>query len=259
MTQVTVSLVLLTAAGLFVRSLQRAQDIDPGFERERAIILMPVSVLGGVKKADRTTFTEALRDRLAAIPGVESVALTDRVPLGAMVRTTGIVVDDQQPDQYGRGIDIDYAIGDASYFTTMRIPILRGRNFTPQDDKSTPNVAIVSEAFVARFWPGIDPLGRQIRFATGIRTDPKGDATAEDIAPMTVVGVARDTKVRTLGEDPRPYFYRPWRQTDSDMSFVLRTAGDPALLVNTVRQTAQARAAGPRRFCRSTRCVSIWR
>ena len=239
-TQVTVSLVLLSAAALFVRSLQRAQDIDPGFERERAVILMPVSVLGGVKKADRTTVTEALRDRLAAIPGVESVALTDRVPLGAMVRTTGIVVDDQQPDQYGRGVDVDYAIGDASYFTTMRIPILRGRNFTPQDDKTTPNVAIVSEAFVARFWPGIDPLGRQIRFATGIRTDPQGDATAEDLAPMTVVGVARDTKVRTLGEDPRPYLYRPWRQTDSDMSFVLRTAGDPALLVNTVRQTAQA-------------------
>jgi predicted permease len=236
-TQVAVSLVLLTAAGLFVRSLQRAQEIDPGFERERALILTPATMLSGLKADERRVFTETLRDRLAILPGVETVALADRVPLGAQIRSTAIVVDDQQPDANGMGTPVDYTINDVGYFRALGIPVLRGRDFTMSDDKTTPNVAIVSEAFAARFWPDVDPIGRQIRFATGRRTDPKGDAATTVIAPMTVVGVARDTKVRTLGEDPRPYFYRPWRQTDEDMAFVIRTAGNPVPLVNQVRQT----------------------
>ncbi len=235
--QVSVSLVLLTAAGLFVRSLQRAQDIDPGFERQRAIILTPATFLAGRNADERRTLTETLRQRLAAIPGIESVALADRVPLGAQVRTTAIVVDDQQPDADGRGTEVDYTINDVGYFSVLSIPIVRGRDFTAQDDKSAPNVAIVSQAFAARFWPGTDPVGRRIRFATGLGRDPKGDESAKPIGPMTVIGVARDTKVRTLGEDPRPYFYRPWRQTDESMAFVLKTAGDPAALIETVRRT----------------------
>ncbi len=239
-TQVAVSLVLLTAAGLFIRSLQRAQDIDPGFERERAIILTPAMMLSGLKADNKRAFIERLRDRLAAIPGVDAVTLADRVPLGAQVRTTSVVVDNQQPDEHGRGTEVDYTINDAGYFSVLGIPVLRGRDFTPADDKTAPNVAIVSAAFAAKFFPGVDPLGHQIRFATGRRADAKGDAITTEIAPMTVIGVARDTKVRTLGEDPRPYLYRPWRQTDEDIAFVIRTTGDPASLVNTVRQTALA-------------------
>jgi predicted permease len=236
-TQVAVSLVLLTAAGLFVRSLQRAQDIDPGFEREHALILTTETRLSGIPRDERRAFAERLRDRLSAIPGVQRVALADRVPLGAQVRTSSVLVDDQQPDQNGRGRDVDYTINDAGYFSALGIPLLRGRDFNAQDDKAAPNVAIVSEAFAKQFWPNLDPIGRRVRFANGRRTESKGDQAD---APMTVVGIARDTKVRTLGEDPRPYLYRPWRQTDEEMAFVIRTAGDPALLVNTVRQTALA-------------------
>jgi predicted permease len=236
--QVAVSLVLLTGAGLFVRSLQRAQDIDPGFERQRAIILTPATFLAGLDPDQRRALSERLREGLAAIPGVEQVALADRVPLGAQVRTTMVVVDDQQPDANGRGIEVDYTINDVGYFGVLRIPIVRGRDFMPRDDKSSPNVAIVSEAFAARFFPGVDPIGHTIRFATGLNRDPKGDEASTRIEPLTVIGVARDTKVRTLGEDPRPYFYRPWRQTDESMALVIRTSGDPAPLVETVRRTA---------------------
>ena len=236
-TQVAVSLVLLTAAGLFVRSLQRAQDIDPGFERERAIIVNPAARLSGLKADERRQYADALRDRLIGLPGVTDVVLTDRVPLGAMVRTTAIVVDDQQPDANGRGVEVDYGINDGGYFRALGIPILRGRDFTPQDTTSAPNVAIVSEAFAKKFFPGADPIGHTIRFATGVGSDPRGNQSESAIAPMTVVGIARDTKIRTLGEEPRPYFYRPWRQTDEDIALVVRTAGDPASLVNSVRQT----------------------
>jgi hypothetical protein len=156
---------------------------------------------------DKRAFIERLRDRLAAIPGVDAVALADRVPLGAQVRTTAVVVDNQQPDINGRGTEVDYTINDAGYFGVLGIPILRGRDFTPADDKTAPNVAIVSAAFAEKFFPGVDALGHQIRFATGRRTDAKGDAATTEMAPMIVIGVARDTKVRTLGEEPRPYFY----------------------------------------------------
>ena len=238
-TQVAVSLVLLTAAGLFVRSLQRAQDIEPGFERSRALILTPAVTLSDIPVADRPAFTETLRDRLAALPGVLDVALADRVPLGAQVRTTSILIDDQQPDQNERGVDVDYTIVDAGYFRTLGIPLLRGRDFTPQDDKDSPRVAIVSEAFAKRFWPDVDPIGRLVQPAGAWQRRGLGGGGNEE-PPYTVIGVARDTKVRTLGEASRPYLYAAWRQSDKDMAFVLRTAGDPAPLVEVVRQSVVA-------------------
>jgi predicted permease len=236
-TQVAVSLVLLTMAGLFVRSLQRAQEIDPGFERVRAVIVDPAARLSGLNADERRVYTDTLRDRLAALPGVQTVILADRLPLGASVRTTSVVVDDQQPGANGLGTEVDYAVNDGGYFSALGIPMLRGRAFTAQDSKGSPNVAIVSEAFAQRFWPNVDPIGRTIRFANGKRTDPQGKDADREIGPVTVVGVARDTKVRTLGEEPRPYLYRPSGQTDEDMALVVRTSADPAPLVNAVRQT----------------------
>ena len=241
-TQVGVSLVLLTAAGLFVRSLQRAQDIEPGFERARAIIVTPAVMLSDIPMAERQAFTETLRDRLAALPGVVNVALADRVPLGAQVRTTSVLIDDQQPDQNERGVDVDYTIVDAGYFRTLGIPLLGGRDFTPQDDRDSPRVAIVSEAFAKRYWPDVDPIGRLVHPPGAWQRRRPGPGGNED-PPYTVIGVARDTKVRTLGEAPRPYLYTAWRQSKArryhleEMALVLRTAGDPASLVDTVRQT----------------------
>jgi predicted permease len=227
--QLAVSLVLLSAAGLFVRSFQYAQDIEPGFERERIAIFTPALVLTNRSEPERAAFTRALRDRLGTIPGVQSVALADRIPLGASVMTGDILVDDQQPDANGNGADVDLVTIGPGYFDAMRVPLVSGRDFAEQDDRSSPRVAIVSEAFAQRFWPGVNAIGRTIRFPTR-----PGETT--ESPRMTVIGIARDTKVRTLGEDHRPYLYMPWNQRGGDIGFVMRTIDDPASILNTVRR-----------------------
>jgi macrolide transport system ATP-binding/permease protein len=230
--QLAVSLVLLTGAGLFVRSLQRAQDIDPGFERQHAIILTPMLEMSTVPESQRAIVTEQLRQRLSAIPGVQGVALADRVPLGASVRNEDVVVDDQQPDERGLGTDVDVTTVGPGYFAVLGIPLIRGRDFNDRDVAGSPKVAIVSAAMAERLWPGVDPIGRQIRFP------PRGGRP--QAAALTVIAVARDTKVRTLGEAPRPYLYMASLQDDSNDGYVIRTAADPAPLVPIIRREALA-------------------
>ena len=231
-TQLAVSLVLLTCAGLFVRSLQAAQDIDPGFERERAIIFSPLLEMSSIPSSERAAFSERLRQRLLALPGVEAVALADRIPLGASIMNTDVVVDDRQPDANGRGVDVDITSVGPGYFAALGIPLIRGRDFSERDGKNEERVAIVSEAFVRQFWSDGDGLGRRVRFP--------GPPGRPEEPSVTVVGIARDTKVRTLGEAPRPYLYMASLQSDDPDGYVIRTATDPAPLVASVRREALA-------------------
>ncbi len=227
--QVAVSLVLLAAAGLFVRSLQEAQFIEPGFESVRAVVLSPILSLTEPDPAVRRQLTLAIADRLSALPGVERVALADRVPLGASVRTSNFLPEGMDADADGRGIDIDTGTIAPGYFAAMSIPLVAGRDFSDGDAEGAPPVAVVSEAFARRFWPDQDPLGRMVRIPTRAGNDPA--------PPLQVVGVARDTKVRTLGETPRPYVYRAWAQRPSDdVGFVIRTSAAPEPLVEPARQ-----------------------
>ncbi|MGE3190035.1 MAG: ABC transporter permease, partial [Vicinamibacterales bacterium] len=228
--QVAVSLVLLTAAGLFVRSLENAQDIDPGFERERAIILTPLLSLTGVDDEAARTVTERLAARLAALPGVEAVGLAERVPLGASIHNRDILVGDQQPDASGRGTSVDVTTIGPGYLRALGIPLLRGRNFADTDRQGGQRVALVSDAFARRFFPDEDALGQLVRFPPG--------ASSPQPAPAEIVGIVRDTRVQTLGEAPRPYLYLAWRQEGGDMSFVVRTAGAADPMVEVVRRTA---------------------
>lgn len=213
--QVTTSVVLLIAAGLFVRALGKAQHINPGFEtRQAAVVSVDVTVAGYDVEAGREFFRQ-LRERLEPHPAVEAVGLTDRVPLGAAVQTTTIRVDGFDPGTEDRSVDVDFARADAGYFEAMGIPILRGRTFAPTDVPGAPVVAIVSEAMANRFWGTTDVVGE--RFFMGRELD----------RPVVVVGVARDTKVRTLGEADRPYVYYAFSQDDGRFaSIVVRTRGE---------------------------------
>lgn len=191
-TQVAFSFVLLIGAGLFVRSLQKAQRIDPGFYTGPGAFVWPMTELSGYDTPEeQQAFDEEAVARLLAHPDIEQVALMDRSPLGVGVQTGGYVlpgVPSEHPEGY---IDIDNAHVSPSYFEAMDVEIVRGRAFTDADVEGE-RVIVVSEAFVNRFYPGEDVVGRTI-----------GDA--DD--PLRIIGVARDTKVRTLGEEPRPYLY----------------------------------------------------
>jgi putative ABC transport system permease protein len=221
--QVAVSMVLLVAAGLFVRGLGRAQHIDPGFETTNAAIL--TLNLDRKPQAEANAVLHAYLERLAARPDVRGVALAERVPLAFGFHTRDVVIPGFTPPDGEEETEVDYVSVGPGYFRVLRIPVLRGRDFTAGDDASAPPVAIVSQAMARKFWGTTDVVGRRIRMGDG-----EGE-TAE------IVGVAQDTKVRTLGESPRPYLYAPAAQNDVGIvGVVAATAGDPTAVLAGMRR-----------------------
>jgi predicted permease len=167
-----------------------------------------------------------LRERLLATPGVTDVSVTGRLPLGASIQTYGITIDGIEPPPGQQTLDVDFTQADAAYFDLLDVPIVSGRDFTDAD-ASGDRVAIISAEMARRFWPDRDAVGQLLYLG----------ATRE--RPVRVVGIARDTKVRTLGEAPRPYLYL---NTDQDfgpsMTFVIHGTLPAAELVATARRAA---------------------
>jgi len=229
--QVAISLVLLMGAGLFVRSLQKAQAIDPGFVTEQAVLLWPNMDLSGFTPEQGSQVYVELEERLSALPGVTSVALVSRLPLGVSVETRGVTIEGVQPPPGREEIDVDNTLVTESYFQAMGIPILRGRNFGPEDGPGSPRTLIVSEAAALRFWPGENPIGKTVTSGAG--------------STATVIGVAADTKVRTLGEAPRPFFYdNARREYIESLSLLVKGTVPSADLLPAVRRTAVDVAPG---------------
>jgi predicted permease len=222
--QVAISLVLLIGAGLFVRSLISAQDIDPGFERERVAIIMLSPSIAAYEDSRARDLLSSVVERARTLPGVEGAALASRMPLGVSLNTNELFVEGVATPE-GEAPSIDAVTVSSGYFDVMGIPLLQGRDFQEQDDESAPRVAIVSDAAARRFWPGENPIGKRLRLGS-----PEGEL-------REIVGVARDTKVRTLGEKPRPYLYLPHLQRHRGfMALVTRTSGDPKPMLSTLRR-----------------------
>lgn len=221
--QMALSLVLLAIAGLFIRSLQNAQQIDVGFETQHQLMLAFDLKLQGYSHERGEAFLRSLDLRLASLPGVQSVALANTLPLGrGSDQDTGISIDGYTPPSGLQTITITYNAVGTGYLQTMGIPLLRGRNFSAEDTRKSPSVVIVNETASRRFWPGQEALGKRVRFGK--------DEAAE------VIGVARDCKYVTLGEDPLPFLYSPLTQVNPADALVLhvRTAGEPSALAGAV-------------------------
>ncbi len=221
-TQVALSFVLLIGAGLFVRSLQKAQRIDPGFDIGPAALVWPFAQISGYDTDEAVAgLYRELEERLLAHPAIERVGVADRFPLGAAVQTSGYVLPGIPADSRDGDYDLDNAHVSPGYFDAMGVPILSGRTFT-DDDRAGERVIIVSEAFVRRFYPGEDVVGSTIEDGSG--------------QPLRIVGVARDTRVRTLGESPRPFVYELVGQGGMfGAEFVVRGKGTGAELLEVTR------------------------
>jgi macrolide transport system ATP-binding/permease protein len=223
--QIAIALVLLIASGLFIRSLRKAQDIDPGFYNGPAAILWPNMEMSGYDEERGQQMQERLHERLLQVPGVTHVAITDRLPLGAGVQTRAMLIDGVNPPPGRDQLDIDYTHVDHDYLAAFEIPILSGRGFNNADTRTSEPVVLVSEAAARAYWPNREAVG-QIIYVGGDRSQPH-----------RVIGVVRDTKVRTLGESPRPYVYFSARQSYV-AAFQVMVRGDlpaPQLLVATRR------------------------
>jgi putative ABC transport system permease protein len=219
--QISLSLVLLICAGLFIRSFRSAQQINAGFNSRGVLIASYDLFTAGYSDANGVEFDRQVVAKLEALPGVQSVALSSRVPLGIGGGSTSVKPEGYVP-QANESMETQDAIITPNYFKTMEIPIVKGRDFTPQDTMTSQRVAIVSETFVDRYWPHQEALGKQLN----------SDLTHEW---FTVVGVARDSKVNGLNEQPTPFVYLPLYQVyQATMIVDVRTAGDPMAFSGTV-------------------------
>jgi predicted permease len=239
--QVALSLVLLIGAGLFLRSLQRAQSIDPGFEPEH-VLTMPLNInLLRYTKTQGQDFYRQVIERVEALPGVQSATLTRTPPLSGASRQSSVMVEGRDaPDRIthseggSTGDEMSENLTLASsvalkYFQTLKIPLLRGRDFTAQDREGAPGVVIVNETFAAHYLPNQDPIGRRISL-----NGAQGPW-------LEIVGLARDGKYITVGEAPAPFVYQPLAQRhESGMTLLVRTNGDPSQLIAPVRAEVHA-------------------
>jgi len=221
-TQVALSVVSLVAAGLFLRSLGQTATIEPGFEPAN-VTTVAFSLGREGYDADRgRLFYRQVVDRARALPGVVSAAVAESIPLaGVQIQRTVYLTATPTPDQGRRMTFVNYVTPD--YFETTRIPLLRGRAFDQRDAPGNPSVAIVNETMAQRFWPGEDALGRRFWFPG-------------ETEPTEVVGIARDSKVAFLAEDPQPLAYEPMDQDYRTFGALLvRTGGPTAGMGTTLR------------------------
>jgi putative ABC transport system permease protein len=228
--QVAVSLVVLVCAALFAQSFRNARSIDPGFVTHDAVIVSVSPGLFGYKKEEGREFYRRLAERARQLPGVEGAGFVDWVPLGDSSHDWGpIYPAEQPPPAPGEGRDAYAEIVSPGYFKAMQIPLAEGRDFDERDrEGAQPEAVIVNETLAHRLWPGESAVGRRVMLGRG-----KPSA-------LEVVGVARDTKVRSLGEPPRNAMYVSVDQTyNSGMSLVVRTSGESGGVVAGLRQAVK--------------------
>jgi len=221
--QVAFSLVALATAGLFLRSIERAYEIDPGFDTKRGGILLISPGQAGYDRTRTEQFYLQARERVAALPGVESMSWATNLPFFARF-SRGVLLEEQQELQDAKGAMAIVNRIDLDYFRTLGIALQVGRDFSRTDAEGSLAVTIVNEAFVRRHWAGQDPLGKRFKFAGEDRL-------------LQVVGVARDANYTALGEAPQPCVYLPLRQNFADsVVLYVRTPNDPASALAQVQR-----------------------
>lgn len=227
--QVAMSLVLLVGAGLFVRTLRNLQNVDYGFNQENLLTFTLTPEASGYKDERLIQLYQQLFARLDHMPGARSVTF-GQVPLIAhYVNDASLLLPGETPQSNQRHFTIIQTVRE-NYFSTMEIPLLRGRSFTSKDDQIAPRVAVISETLAQRYFPNEDPIGRRVGFG------------AETAGKIEIVGVVRDIKYNSQREEKSPLIYLPWLQDTNSiggMSFAIRTAGDPVALVDTVRKAVR--------------------
>lgn len=221
--QVALSLVSLVAASLFLRAVQRAYAIDPGFDDGHLAVFMMNPEQAGYDAARLMNFHRDVADRVASLPGVAAVSWASNMPFWSSA-SRGIMIQGQEQERKSETISTVTNTVDVDYFKTMSIPILMGRAFTDADRDGALPAVIVNEDLARRYWPNGNAIGQHLRLS--------GDAITRQI-----VGVVKTSNYTTLGEAPQPCLYLPMRQNPgSDAILYVRTVGDPSLILEPVQR-----------------------
>jgi predicted permease len=219
--QVAGSVLLLVVGGLFVRALGRAGELDPGFTIAGLYAAESDLQILRYSEQQQFDFVNAVRRSLSERPGVEHVAVSDQLPLGMGSQSRSFEIPGR-PLPNGEQYLTDFASVTPGYFLTMGIPLERGRDFTEQDRaREAPAVAIVNQAFARMTWGNEDPIGKMI--------DSQG--------PIEIVGLVRDSKYRSLNEQPLPMLYYPngWG-VSQEVTVIVRSSGSPNSVAALLKQ-----------------------
>jgi predicted permease len=224
--QIALSLIALIGAGLFLRSLQNAQRINPGFDVDRlATMSFDLGAQGYTEERGRQ-FQQRVLERAASVPGVQSATLASTVPLfaGGFARTVFLEGQDASDRRAGRLVQI--TVASSHYLETLGIALVRGRATSEIDQPNTPSAVVINETMAKRFWPDQDAIGKRFKFF--------GQDNFQQ-----VVGIARDSKYNFIGEDPTPYIYQATTQVYQPQLSLFVKAPNPQAVIGTVRGEVQ--------------------
>jgi len=221
--QVAFSLVSLIAASLFLRAVQRAYDIDPGFDHQHLALLMMNPEQQNHDVVRLKAFHRQVEDRVSRIPGVQAVTWASNLPFWSSA-SRGIFIEGQVQQRKSETISTVTNTIDVDYFKTMQIPLLQGRAFSAADQEGSLPVVVINEDLARRYWPHGNAIGNHLRLSG-------------DTARRQIVGVVKTSNYTTLGEAPQPCLYLPLRQSPGgSATLYVRSAGDPSLLLTQVQR-----------------------
>ena len=224
-TQVAVSVVLLIGAGLFVRTLRNLQSVDVGFNPGNILMFRINPALNRYTPEHTTQLYARMTTALEALPGVQAVSYTRTALLSGNTSTTGI---------YRQGATTEKEVNDfyimsvsPKFFATMQIPVLRGRDFNERDVETPTASALINETAAKKFFPNQDPIGQRV------------GQSPEESGQTEIVGIIRDTKYDSLRDPVPPTIYTSIRPGTRSLTVMLRTAGEPSAMIETVRTALQ--------------------
>jgi predicted permease len=224
--EIALALVALVGSGLFLRSMQNAQQFNPGFESQNLFqLLFDVGALRYDADHGQQFFRDVI-ERAKSVPGVVSASVSANGVFGGGILAT-IFREGEQTDPNNRGTLVNFDDITPGHFETMHIPLLSGRDFTDFDRESTTRVAVINEAMAKMMWPGQEPLGKRF-------------AIVQEPNLLQVVGVVGTAVIGQIGEDPQPIAYIPMRQQYSPAAaLVVRTTSNPEPLLGAVRKQVE--------------------
>src|ERR1700684_3822079 len=216
--QIALSLPLLICSGLLLRTLRNLAGANPGFEQDHILTASVGLNIAGYSNDETQLIRHKILDRLSALPGVKVASLTDWIPMTLSQKKEDAYPEGDAPRPH-ESLKVLHAEVSPQYFESLHIPILEGREFTPDDDEKAPRVLIVDQTAARRYWPGQHPLGKKLRIWGGL---------------FTVVGVARNSTHIFVNESPEPIVYMSFFQVGYETIVQVKTEGNPVDLAPAV-------------------------
>ncbi|HEV8485532.1 MAG TPA: ABC transporter permease [Blastocatellia bacterium] len=222
--QAGMSVMLLIGAGLFLRTLNNLEVVDVGFNRESLLLFRVDPKLSGYKGPQILSLYQRMIEHIQSVPGVRSATISRHPLLSGSRRSTTLSIPGYTPEG-GRGEEVLVNVVAENFFDTMEMPLLLGRCLSERDDQQTPKVAVINQTMAQRYFGQDNPIGRTL---------------SDGPTQIEIIGVVRDAKYTGFRQDTRPTIYTPYLQGSGEqMSFAVRTAGDPTLLAGPVRDAVR--------------------